>query len=46
MPAHLPRAKFSGLEQSLPFFVVLRAFDTFEWEPKQDKAFDELKTYI
>jgi hypothetical protein len=34
------------VERSLPFFKVLRGSDTFEWEPKQQEAFNALKECI
>jgi hypothetical protein len=33
-------------KRSLPFFAVLRGSGAFEWGPKQQKAFDDLKIYI
>jgi hypothetical protein len=33
-------------EWSLPFSIVLRGSDCFEWGSLQQKAFDELKEYI
>jgi hypothetical protein len=34
------------VEQSLPFFKVLRDSDTFEWGPEQQEDFDTIKDYI
>jgi hypothetical protein len=34
------------VEQSLPFFKVLKGSNTFEWGSEQEKAFDALKDYI
>jgi hypothetical protein len=33
-------------ERSFPFFTVLRGFGSFQWRPKKQKAFNELKEYI
>jgi hypothetical protein len=34
------------VERSLPFFKVLRGFNTFEWGPEQQEAFEAPKEYI
>ena len=33
-------------EQGLPFFEVLRNTKLFNWGPAQQKAFDDLKSYL
>jgi hypothetical protein len=34
------------VEESLPFFKVLRGSSTIEWGPEQQEAFEALKEYI
>jgi hypothetical protein len=34
------------VEQSLPFFTVLRGSISFQWGPGQEEAFDALKDHI
>jgi hypothetical protein len=34
------------VEQSLPFFIVLRGSISFHWGPEQQQAFDQLKEHI
>jgi hypothetical protein len=34
------------VEQSLPFFAVLRGSRSFQWGPEQQAAFDTLKDHI
>jgi hypothetical protein len=33
-------------ERNLPFFVVLKSAEVFQWGPTQQKAFEELKQYL
>jgi hypothetical protein len=33
-------------EQSLPFFIVLKASTRIKWGPEQQKAFEDLKLYL
>jgi hypothetical protein len=33
-------------EQSLPFFIVLKGIDSFQWGPEQQAALLELKDHI
>ena len=35
-----------SVEKSLPFFKVLKGSENFQWGLEQDKAFEELKTYL
>jgi hypothetical protein len=44
--ASLNRFISRSVEQSLPFFKVLKGTDPFSWGPKQQKAFKNLKSYL
>jgi hypothetical protein len=33
-------------ERSLPFFTILRGFTNIKWDVEQQKAFDDLKSYL
>jgi hypothetical protein len=44
--ASLNRFISKAVERSLPFFKVLRANSAFQWGPKQQQAFDDLKKYL
>jgi len=44
--AALNRFIARSAEKGLPFFRTLRSLDHFEWGPKQQQAFNKLKTYL
>jgi hypothetical protein len=44
--ASLNRFISKAAKRSLPFFKLLRANSTFQWGPKQQQAFDDLKKYL
>ena len=44
--ASLNRFVSKLVERSLPFFEVLKGTDPFQWGPKQQEAFEELKNYL
>ena len=44
--AALSRFISRSTEKSLPFFEVLKGTNPIEWGPKQQKAFEELKSYL
>jgi hypothetical protein len=44
--ASLNRFISGSVERNLPFFEILKSAEVFQWDPAQQKAFEELKKYL
>jgi hypothetical protein len=44
--ASLNRFISRSVERNLPFFEILKSAEVFQWDPAQQKAFEELKQYL
>jgi hypothetical protein len=44
--ASLNRFISRSTERNLPFFEILKSAEVFQWDPAQQKAFEELKQYL